>query len=370
MYFKVAKSKFVEGLNIVVRAVSLNSPLPTLHNVKVSVKENSIQLTASDSDISTLITINNDEETKLEVIRTGELLLDARYFLDMIRKIDSETVEVELVDGCLTKIRGNQVSFDLNGSKVDQYPLIDFSKPSESIKLDSSKLKEIIYQTCFATSDKETRPALTGVNFSINGNKLVCVATDSYRLAQKSLNLNEEHHFNVTIPAKSLNEVSKVLDPNIEIVISLDDKKAVFEVDNVIIQTRLIDGTYPETSRLIPEEFKHELVIDQRDLVNAIDRVSFIKNDGVSVVKLEMSNDEVIITSKSNEVCSVEKVNYVSYTGEPLKITFKGPYVYDAIKALGGYQIKISFCGDMKPFILKTKDNEETLQLVLPIRTY
>lgn len=371
MYFKVSKSKFVEKLSIVCRAVSFNSPLPSLHNVKVTVKNNSIQLTASDSDISSQINIVSDEESKLEVINEGELLLDAHYFLDMVRKIDSETVEVEVVDGYLTKIRGNQVNFDLNGSKVDQYPMIDFSKPAEQFNINSNTLKEIINQTIFATSDKETRPALTGVNFSIkNSNKLVCVATDSFRLAQRSVDLDETHNFNITIPAKSLFEVSKVLDSDVSVVVALDDKKAVFEINDVLIQTRLIDGSYPETSRLIPESFQHELIIDQRDLINAIDRVSFIKNDGVSLVKLEMSQDEVLVTSKTNEIYSVEKVNVVSYTGSPLKITFKGPYVYDAIKALGTYQIKISFCGDMKPFILKAVDNQDTLQLVLPIRTY
>lgn len=370
MYFKINKKTFLDNINIVSRAVSMNSPLPVLHNIKLSVKDNYIQMTASDGDISIQTSIFIDESSNLTIFEEGDVLLDGKYLSDMIRKIDAEIVEVETIDGCLTSIRGLQVNFELNGIKSENYPVIDFSQPAESFELEAEVLKNIIYQTCFATSDKETRPVLTGVNFNCSGNVLTCVATDSYRLAQKRIVLENNHNFNITIPSKSLQDVSRIINTDNDITISLSDKKVLFIINNILVQTRLIDGLYPETSRLIPSEFNYELLVDARDLLNALDRASFIKNEGIYLVRMEMSEDEIVITSRSNDVVSVERVTPIEYIGEPLNISFKGNYVYDAIRVLNAFQVKISFSGNMKPFILKSVDDENVLQLVLPIKTY
>ena len=348
MHFKVAKKQLLDGLNIVSRAVSLNSPLPSLHGILLVVKEDYIQLTASDLDISIQVKIVNSEDSKLEVAETGDIILDSKYILDMIRKIDSDEVEVEIIDGLLTKISGASVNFEINGIKAENYPLIDFSKPENTFYLKSDELKELISQTCFATSDKETRPVLTGLNLKAENGEMKCVATDSYRLAQKIMYMEDNDSFNITIPAKSLNEVAKVLNNDEEIEISISDKKVLFSMENVLIQTRLIEGSYPETSRLIPQNFNYELVVDARDILSAIDRASFIKNEGVSIIKMDISASEIVITSRSSEVGSVETITPVSYVGDNLSISFKGQYVYEAIRALNAFQIKIQFdmlCG-------------------------
>ena len=313
---------------------------------------------------------HNNEDNNLIINETGDLILESKYILDMIRKIDSETVEVELIDGCMVKISGDSVNFDLNGSKADAYPLINFDKPEKSFKLSGEVLKDLISQTCFAASDKENRPVLTGLNMKCEGGKLTCVATDSYRLAQKIMYLDEVNQFNVTVPSKSLNEVAKIINNEDEVEIAVSDKKMMFINENTVIQTRLIDGVYPETARLIPQNFNYELTVDARDMMNAIDRSSFIKNDGVSIVKLQLNRDEIVLSSKSNEVGSVERINPVSYIGDNLNISFKGQYAYEAIRALNAFQIKIMFSGEMKPFILKSTENDDIMQLVLPIRTY
>jgi hypothetical protein len=155
-----------------------------------------------------------------------------------------------------------------------------------------------------------------------------------------------------------------------EIEISLNDKKALFIFDNMKISTRLIEGNYPETARLIPSEFEYELIIEARTLLNAINRASFIKNDGVSIIKMDLASGEVVITSKSSDVGSVETIVPDSYEGNNLSIAFKGQYVYDAIRVLNAFKIKVQFGGTMKPFIITSLDNEDVLQLVLPIKTY
>ncbi len=370
MYFKISKKDFLDSLSIVSRAISLNSPLPALQGIKLNVKNDKLLLTASDMDISIQSIIEKTDDNNLVIEETGDIILDSKYILDMIRKIDSDIIEIETVDGLLLKISGDQVNFELNGINSDNYPLLDFSKPEEKFIIKADLLKEIVNQTCFATSDKETRPVLTGVNMNHEGNKLVCVATDSYRLAQKTVYMDEEHNFNITVPSKTLNEVARIVAGDKEIEVAVSDKKILFDLDNTIIQTRLIDGVYPETTKLIPTSFNYELVVDAKSILNAIDRASFIKNDGVSIVKCDLSSNEVIVTSKSLEVESVEKIYPISYEGENLSISFKGSYVYDAVRALNAFQIKICFGGEMKPFVLTAVDNNDVIQLVLPIRTY
>jgi DNA polymerase-3 subunit beta len=378
MYFKISKKDFYGALSTVSRAISANSPLPLLSGIKIDVKEDEICFTGSDADISIKKTLKKSEEVLLDIKETGSVVIEARNILELVRKIDADEIEVETIDGTLTKFSWNTAEFKLNGMNVSDYPAIDFSQPENQFQLEADVLMKIITQTCFAASDKETRPVLTGVNFKCKGKQLECVATDSYRLARKLVELENENEFNITIPAKSLtevgkssNEITRAFEKNEKILIAVSEKKAQFWIEDTIVQTRLIDGVYPETNRLVPTEFKHELVVDARDILNAIDRAQFIKSDGISIVKLSANDSEVYISTKSQEVgSSVEKIDVVSYQGEPIEISFSSRYVLSAIRVLQGTVVKISFSGEMKPFIIQNVDDESILQLILPVRTY
>ena len=177
--------------------------------------------------------------------------------------------------------------------------------------------------------------------------------------------------FNITIPKLSLDEISKIIEKDELIELYVSDRKVLFVFDKNIIQTRLIDGSYPDTARLIPLEFDYELDINRADLLNAIDRVSLLLNEQNNIVKLDMSNEQVILSSYQQEIGSVEE-NLASsfYKGEPLTISFSCKYASDAIKSFSSDKIKILFTGEMKPFIVKDFDSDELLQLVLPVRTY
>lgn len=371
MYFKVSKKNFYNALSVASRAISTFSPLPAFSGIKIDAKEDCLILTGSDSDISIQTTLKKSEDCLLEVKDMGTIVIEAKYILEIVRKIDADEVEFEMLDGSLSKISGNTAEFRINGMKSNEYPSIDFTKPRECFTVSEEDLKKIIVQTSFATSDKETRPVLTGVNFQCKGNELNCVATDSYRLAKKTLTIAENLNFNITVPSKSLQEVVKTLDQEGDVVVAVNDKKAQFIIHDTIIQTRLIDGAYPETNRLIPLQFDYELTIDTKDLLSAIDRASFIKNDGVSVIKFSLSETECVLSSKSVEVgSSTEVLNSASFTGSPLEISCNGRYVFEAIRALGGSLVKFSLCGEMKPFIITSLDDDHILQLVLPVRTY
>ena len=189
MNFTINKRFFYDRLSIVSRAISVFSPLPAFSGIKIDVSATDIVLTGSDSDISILSTITPSEDNALTINDVGCIVIEAKYILEVVRKIEGDIIEFEVLDDTQTRISGDRSQFKINGMKSTDYPAIDFSRPKDTFEIEADTLKEIITQTCFATSDRETRPVLTGVNFSCHDNQLQCVATDSYRLARKMIPL-------------------------------------------------------------------------------------------------------------------------------------------------------------------------------------
>ena len=367
MNFKIKRVELLNALSKVSRAVSLKSPLPVLTGIKFELNNDCLILTGSDSDITIQTTIKDN----LEIIENGSVVLSSKYILEIIKKIDSEYVHIYIVDGTLTRIEGANSKFDLNGTSFLDYPRIDLNKSGLHFQMKSTDLKQAIEQTSFATSEKETRPVLTGVNFKAKNHILECIATDSYRLAKRILNIDSDVSFNIIIPKKSLIEISKIIEKDEIIDLFVSDRKVLFIFDSVLIQTRLIDGTFPDTSRLIPESYDYSMSVDSISLLNSIDRASLLSNEQTNIIKLSMDEDSVIISSYSQEIGSVEEnLSKAFFKGQPLNISFSAKYLNDAIKSINGEKVRILFTGEMKPFIIKDFENEDIIQLVLPVRTY
>ncbi|WP_249029282.1 DNA polymerase III subunit beta [Tannockella kyphosi] len=369
MKFKIKRLVLLNALSKTTKAVSAKSPLPSLTGIKFELTHDMLRLTGSDSDITiqTCIYVNDND---LDIIETGSVILSARYILDIVRKLDCEYITIEFVDGLLTAIKGSFSKFELNGTDALEYPRINLNKTGSLFKLDATILKDIVRQTKFATSDKETKPLLTGINFKCSNHLLECVATDSYRLAKKVVSIDSDISFNITIPQKSLDDISKIIDKEKEIDIYVNDRKILFILDNTIIQTRLIDGTYLDTSKLIPVSGPCKLEIDINYLMKSVERVSLLTNEMNSLIKLDMSEDSVILSSKIQEIGSVDdKLNDSFYSGNPISISFSSKYLSEAIRSFTVEKVRLSFDGDMKPFIITCLDTNDVIQLILPVRT-
>ena len=371
MKFKIAKKEFLDALTLAARAISSTTPLPSLSGIKISVTNESLILISSDSNISIKTAINNNDTNTLVIEDTGEVVIDARYLLEIVRKIDSDFINVEIIDGTLVRIYGGVSEFKINGMRSFEYPEISFDVDnSNPFKLPVTLLNQIIDETAFACSDKETRPVLTGVNFKADGKTLYVNATDSYRLASKTVELDTELHFNITVPAKYLNEIYHSIAASDEVTLVIDNQKISFIFGNSIIETRLLDDIFPDTSRLIPTTFNQKLLINAKDMMNAVDRSSFIKSDGKNIVKLDIKSDGIDITS-SNQIGSLyEQVSVISYEGDPLEISCSGKYLLDAIKAIGNENVVIKFSGELKPMIITAENDDTLIQLISPVRTY
>jgi DNA polymerase-3 subunit beta len=183
--------------------------------------------------------------------------------------------------------------------------------------------------------------------------------------------LKNESSFNVTLPAKTLNDVAKILENEKSVQLYVSDKKVIFQFEKTLVSTRVINGAYPDTSKLIPSTFENKFLTLSQAFISAIDRAALLLTEKESVVKLVVSNEKAEVSSKSQEVGSVvETISTYKYEGSRLEISFTASYVIDAIRAIGTEEIYVLFNGDTKPFILKCKEDPSIVQLVLPVRTY
>ncbi len=379
MQFTIQQNKLVDAVNDVMKAVSSRTTIPILTGIKISATHDGVTLTGSDSDISIESFIPAEEEGNqhVDIQRTGSIVLQAKFFSEIVKKLPKETVDIEVQDNFSTKIISGSAEFNLIGLDPEEYPQLPQISDHHAFQMPIDLLKQMTRQTVFAVSTSETRPVLTGVNWRIENRELICVATDSHRLAMRKAPIESGEISNITsvvIPGKSLNELNKILeDTNDLIDIVITDNQILFKTKYLLFFSRLLEGNYPDTSRLIPTDYKTEVIITAKDFLQAIDRASLLAKEGRNnVVKLTtVDNNSVQISTTLPEVGKVEEdVNCESLIGEELKISFSAKYMMDALKALDSTDIKISFTGAMRPFLIRPLANDSILQLILPVRTY
>lgn len=380
MKFKINRNQLIQGVQDVMKAISSRTTIPILTGVKMTVDSGGMTLTGSDSDISIerFIPAEENGEINLEVQTPGSIILQARYFSEIVKKLPDETVEIEVGERFETQMRSGASEFSLIGLDPEEYPRLPQVEEQNVFSIQGDLLKMMIRQTVFAVSTSETRPILTGVNWSLEDGQLTCVATDSHRLAQRTVKINsnatELSFRNVVIPGKSLNELSKIVEDSEELVqIVVTNNQILFKTKNTLFFSRLLDGNFPDTSKLLPGDSKTTLVLGTKELLQAIDRASLLAREGRNnVVKLVTLNEnELEISSNSPEIGKVfEHVAITSMVGEELKISFNAKYMMEALKAMDCSEIKILFTGAMRPFLIEPQSGDSIKQLILPVRTY
>ncbi|MEQ6355558.1 DNA polymerase III subunit beta [Lysinibacillus sp. M3] len=378
MKFDILRDRLLEGLNDVMKAVSSKTTIPILTGIKIDVTTEGIRLTGSDADITiqTFIPVEEDGQQIIHITETGSIVVQARMFNEIVRKLPTNEVEIQVTAGFQTHIRSGKSEFHLIGSDATEYPLLPELTEDQKFTIPADLLKSIIRETVFAVATSESRPVLTGVNWQIKNEALICVATDSHRLARRKVqleNLPEVEH-SVVIPGKSLNELNKVLEDSTNLVqIVITNQQVLFKTGEVLFFSRLLEGNYPDTTRLIPEEYQTNLTINGKSLLQAIDRASLVaRGDRNNVVRFEIfDNQSVEVSSNSPEIGKVqEEIPVESLEGENLKISFSAKYMMEALKAIDGQEVVIQFTGAMRPFILRSVHDDAILQLILPVRTY
>lgn len=362
----------LESLNHVIKGVSSKNLIPVLNCIKFEQKEEGLYLMSTDNDISIRSFI---PKNLIETIEgEGTVVVAGRYIYDIIRKLPNDLINLEEVVDSRLYIYNDTSSFYLNCHNKEEFPNLNLEETSEPIKLNKQIFKKVIRQVLYAASTQEDRPALTGVNFKIEGNKLECITTDSYRLAKKTIQLETSinENINIIVPTKNLSEIAKIIDDNSDMIeIHIFNNKIIFKFDNYTILSRLINSTFPDVTSKLPTDFKVNINTDLGDFYSAIDRASLLTSEtDKNPIKLETLNSELKISSTIPEIGKIDETiqgNIVSESN--LTIAFSSKFILDAIKSLEGTKIELLFNDETSPFIIRDPDDDSLLILLSPIRT-
>lgn len=371
MKLLIEKNILLESLTNVMRAISPRNIIPILNGVMFDLKEEGLYLTASDSDLTIRNFIPKDKIKN--ITEPGKIIIQSKYLLEIIRKLPNTDINIEVLDGLKIIISTENTVYNLNCLDTEDYPNISLDEVENPVVINSSTIKKIINQTLFAVSTQESRPLLTGLNIKINGNILECVATDSYRLAKKTIVLDQNYEsYNVVIPGKNVSELDKLLGEEGNVEIHLFDNKVLFKYNEYLFQSSLLSGTYPNTNNFIPEDFEIIITTSLNDYYAAIDRAALLtQNKDKNIIKMDTEDSELIITSSSSEIGkSEEKILINKNTDNNISISFSAKYMLDALKTFEEEDLIILLNNDSKPIILKSATDETLIQLILPIKTY
>ena len=382
MKFTINRQAFTNQLNDVSRAVPSKATIPILTGIKLEANEDGITLIGSDADISIESFLPSDNERyQLKIEESGSIVVAARLFNEIIRKLPTNEINLESNDQFQLTIKSGPAVFTLSGQDGQVYPHLPEVDTDHAILLPTIPFKEMINHTIFSASNQESRPILTGLNLSIFKDYVSGVATDSHRLSRREIPLHLDPSqlelTNLTIPKKTVVELVKIVEDDQDLKMVINEQQVIFLLDNLIIYSRLLEGNYPDTQRLIPQDHQTELVLNANDFLQAIERASIISHQGKNnIVQLSISPDQVKLAVKGNERGGLsEAIDYQAASGNELVISFNPDYMKDALKSFNGVDIKIQFQTAVRPMLLSSLekaegDHNDLLQLLTPIRTH
>ena len=378
MKITLLRSALNEAVGQVSKAVSPRPPIPILGGIKLEADSSGMSLTASDTDISirSFIPAVVDDQVAINVERAGSVVLQAKFFAEIVRKLSTEEIHLEVHDRFQTTIVSGATEIQLVGFDPEEFPVLPSVREDRVLSLPGSLLKDMIRQTSFAVSTNESTPILTGVHWQLQDGVLKATATDRHRLACSVARTGADpsvQFSDVVISGRTLNELVKILpDQDTMVDIVVDDSQVLFRLDNVLFFARVLDGAYPDTSRIIPRTFKTEFILPAAAFADAIERAYLLsREEKTNIVRLSTLEDgRIELNSSSSEIGRVtETLQTSGITGEPLRISFNSKYFIDALRVIEAEEIFLGFNGPMSPVVLRPRDSEDNLHLILPYRT-
>jgi DNA polymerase-3 subunit beta len=378
MKLTIYKDVLNEAVQQVARAISNRTTNPILKGIWLKTTNEGLVLTASDTDLSiqVIVPIETNEKINMTIERQGGVVLTAKFFVDIVKKMPADQITIDSNEQFLTLIQSGKAELQIMGLDPEEFPVLATIEDSQIIQVTSELIKTQIKRTLFAVSTTESTPILTGILWSLANNQIKLVATDRHRLSQAEAVVPDATGLelkNVVISGQNLNELLKLLpDQNTLIDMVVTDNQILFRLGRISFYTRLLDGTYPDTSKIIPQQFKSELLINTKLFMDAIDRAYLLsREEKTNIVRLQTLADGTleIGSSMSDLGKMTEQLEVVNFTGEPLKISFNSKYMLDALKTIESEQLSIGFTGAMSPIIVKPAADTNLLHLILPYRT-
>lgn len=364
MKILIAKEQLVGGLQAVQNIASSRTTLPILSNVLLRAEESNLTLTATDLDVTVSVKVRATTKN------AGDITLPARRLNDIVRKVESPELELEVEEN-ICSIEAGSSSFRLHGLSVDEFPPPP-KVEGEAITLDQGRLRSMLCYTSYAVSTEETRYVLNGILFCFDSEKLALVATDGRRLALIEESIESPKSKRI-VPSKAISELGRLLGDRGKVTMRHTENQASFalisdgeEEASVNLTTKLIDGTYPDYQQVIPKESKKRTTLEREEFLAALGRAEIMTSDKSSSVKLDLGENKLLITANTPEVGEAKESLAVSHEGGEMAIAFNPKYLIDCLKALEEDDVFLELSDELSPGVLKTSG--PFLYVVMPMR--
>ncbi|WP_219375780.1 DNA polymerase III subunit beta [Bacillus mycoides] len=376
MEFIVNHKQFTQALSEVSKAISTKTLIPILSGIKITADQSGITLIASNSNIfiGKFIPISIEDEQITTILKAGSIVVPAKYFIEIIKKMPSEIL-IKSMNEQLITIQSDEITLNLNGLSANEFPNVPFLDAHTEIQVETEQLIEVFKQTVFATAKNESRPVLTGVHFVIDHNKLICAATDSHRLALREIPISSHAKLNCIVPSSTISELLKLMNRNSNLVyIYLSESHIIFKFGTITLYSRLIEGKYPNISGLIPNESQTVINIDRKKILQGVDRSSLLASEWANNnVNLEIIDECTIqISSNASQIGKISETQQIDaiHGEKQLNISFDGRYMVDTLKAIKEDRVTLSFGGSMRPILIEAGEQSAAVYLISPVRTY
>lgn len=364
MKFTCEKSSFITALSIVSKAVSSRSSLPIISGVFLELNSKKLSMTGTDLEISLIHELEVDGQID------GKAIFSARILGDIFKGMPGESVLIEVIDGNQAHISCETVSYSLNLLNVDDWPEINIKQEETDVSLPLEILETAVRRVIKASSRDETRRILTGVLMNIENQDITIVATDSYRLAinKQRLTYAVRNDFKAILTARVLDEVVKIgqMTGSKEISIKYNDNHIIFYMKNTRLKSRLMEGTYPEYEKLVPDNRDIKIDIKKQVMVDAVKRMSILGRSS-SPILMEIGKKEITMSAQSAGIGQGYEIIKTEYEGKEEKIAFNGQYLLDGLNS-ADEDIVIELSDSKKPGVLKNLESDEYLYLLMPVR--
>ncbi len=356
------KSLLSTAIDGVSRAVTLRSSIPALEGILFKAEGFQLTLTGYDLEMAITTTIESN------VREAGEIVLPAKLLGDVVRRLPAGEISISTSDNGSATIRGGVAEFDILAISAADFPDLPNPGAEPTFSMKAGELKEMIDKTIYAVSQDDRKPAHTGELFAIEEDKLTVVALDGFRLAIVEKAITAKKHIRIIIPAKTLNEVNKLLtDEDQEVFISANRRFVVFENSDYTIMSRLIEGEFLNYNNVIPEGHRTRAVVDTRDFIDTIERASLIITERLKNPLRILFSDHVTVRCQTNLGKVVDEFN-AEIEGEPVEIGFNNRYLLDALRNSKQEKVVFEMSGALSPVKILPAEGNDFIYLVLPVR--
>jgi DNA polymerase-3 subunit beta len=349
------------------RATAPKSPVPALEGLLIEAAEHGL-VRVTGYNLKTGIV----SELEADVRESGAVVLNARLFGEIIRRLPGEEVDVSVASGMKARIESGVSSFELIGSPADDYPSLPGTEGQTAISISAPLLRDMLSRTLFALATDETRPLLMGAMFETEGKNVTVVALDGFHLALRREELPEEtEKSSFIVPGAALSEVERILSPtegDAEIIVG--EKHVTFKNGNTLLISRRLTGDFINYRTAVPQTMKYKIKASRRELFEAVERVSLIINERAKGPVRCVFGDGTLYLTVSSAIGSASDECAVDGDGEKLEIGFNSRYLLDTLKAAPSDELSLGLTDPRKPFVVTSGDGEDEsfLYMVLPVQ--